>query len=90
MHPDIQVNVQDNNDTALIEAANQRHSGIVKLLFAHPDIQVNVQDNYGNTALTVAANIGHADIVKFLLDIQTFKLIYKLILEICADIGGSR
>ena len=67
--PDIEVNLQTNDTiTALIVAANNGHSDIVKFLLAHPDIQVNLQSRDKFTALTAATHKGHSDIVKLLLE----------------------
>ncbi|KAH6909853.1 hypothetical protein BKA70DRAFT_1399718 [Coprinopsis sp. MPI-PUGE-AT-0042] len=44
------------------------HEGVVKLLLAHPGIQVNLVNDRGFSALMLAANWGHASVVRQLLD----------------------
>jgi ankyrin repeat protein len=52
----------------------------IKMLLSHPDIDVNIQDGDGRTALSIACNGGHVNIVKLLInkskinfDITNFK-----------------
>ncbi|MCK4650728.1 ankyrin repeat domain-containing protein [Candidatus Babeliales bacterium] len=69
-HPDINVNVQDNNflnTNILIQASNNNNTEIVKLLLNNPYINVNTKDNYNNTALMYAVKNGFTKIVTLLL-----------------------
>jgi ankyrin repeat protein len=46
-------------------AAKKGHIDIVKVLIAS-GADLNAKDNYGNTALKLAANAGHIEIVELL------------------------
>ena len=46
------------------------HYKIVKKLLCHDDLDVNIQDAYGHTSLILAADKGHADIMRTLLGVK--------------------
>jgi len=52
--------------SGLIHAAMTGNLAITRLLVKLPGIDVNLADNEGNTALHVASQGGHADIVSLL------------------------
>lgn len=62
----VEAKTKNEEKTALILAADQGHSNIVRVLIAWRS-NVNARDNDGRTALIVAAARGHADIVQLLL-----------------------
>ncbi|MCK4650729.1 ankyrin repeat domain-containing protein [Candidatus Babeliales bacterium] len=67
-NPNINVNIQRNNDSALLWASSKGYTEIVKELLKHPNINVNIQgDYYGETALIYASFFNHTEIVKKLL-----------------------
>ena len=63
------VNAKDDEGyTALLIAAEEGSTGIVRALLEVPGIDIGLKDTDGMTALMFAANEGHTDIVKALLD----------------------
>ena len=70
-HPDIQVNLKNNNDFPPLMLDDR--FDIIKLLLEHSDIQVNLKANNEITKLMIAAAHDNLDIIEFLLahpDIQ--------------------
>ena len=60
-------NLQNDYDTALMEASERDHAEIVRLLLEH-DADLNIYNDDGDTALMKASRNGHTEIVKLLLD----------------------
>ena len=66
--PGIDVNAKSNDgNTALMQAAQEVHTDVVRELVKDPGIDVNVKDSDGGTALIVAATNGHTKVVRTLL-----------------------
>mmetsp|Transcript_11368 Transcript_11368/g.12917 ORF Transcript_11368/g.12917 Transcript_11368/m.12917 type:complete len:158 (-) Transcript_11368:1172-1645(-) len=66
----IDVNMKTKNNlewTALIGASVYGRTEVVRLLLDHPDTNVNITDRNRNTALFVAYQEGHKDILNLLL-----------------------
>ena len=47
-------------------ACHKGRKDVVKLLLDHSDIDLNAEDNTGRTALMIASQRGHQDIVQML------------------------
>ena len=52
---------------ALLRAASAGNADTVRTLLASPSVDVNGVDDQGNTALILAARLGHDDVVRSLL-----------------------
>ena len=62
------VDAKDNvRRRPLLHAANNRNEAIVKLLLATNRVDVDSMDYYNSTSLSIAARIGHKDLLMFLL-----------------------
>jgi ankyrin repeat protein len=68
-HPSCTVDIINKRsvcgDTAVMEAAIQGYTELVKLLTPHSDISIN--NNIGETVIDIARYRGHQDIVNYLL-----------------------
>ncbi|MCJ1439262.1 hypothetical protein MMC27_008654 [Xylographa pallens] len=63
--------LQENN-LAYLAAAEKGSLEAVRLLLKRREVTLDIKDRYGRTALEAAANNGHVDIVKLLLDRSTY------------------
>lgn len=67
-HPNIDVNMEDNNKlTPLMHATLLGRTKTVELLLKHKDIEINKKGNLDCTALMMAAAFGQPEIVKLLI-----------------------
>ena len=65
---DVNVRYGGSQNTLLLKASEGRNLKIVKyLLENHVDIDVNLLNNYGDSAVSIACEKGHLEIVKYLL-----------------------
>lgn len=61
----------DDGTTALMRAAKDGHTEIVKILLAQPGVRVDEKDPLGHTALMLAAIEGRSEVVRLLLEAKS-------------------